>query len=404
MRSAGDLDSWSPARWKERPIRHLTLTIAPLLLLVGCEPPERSPVTRGGTVYVVPMGDAPEAEVRRAVWALEAATRDTRVTRAVHVLPRIGIPRAARLSNGRYDAGVLLDTLLLNTPPDTFRVTGVASVPLSAVEHGPVIGYARRGERALVYSTQALPAFTTEAGHRRRVRRILTHELGHTHGAGHCESRCVLAGISSPGGIELLADGYCPEHRVLARSALALGPGHPEFELRVGAERMRLGRWGEAVDAYRLALEANPRDARIRTSLGVALMGHGEYLAAEQAFVEASGHAPDAPQPFYGRAVLHAVQETHRASAYLEAAVRRDGNARSAHRAAGILYQDLMANDQQAIRHYSAHLRLGGRDPIVLGRLVKLLAPTTLVIQEPELVIARWQPGQGLVLASARPR
>ncbi len=372
-------------------IRQVLLIVA--LSMVGCGQSERASA-RHGRVYLVPFGDVPEAEVQRAEWALRGATE-----REVVSLPRLPLPMAD--AEGRQDAGRLLDALLLAAPPDAWRIAGVTRAPLRATEYDSVIGYARRGERALVYSTDALPAVTTEAAHRRRVRRIVAHELGHTHGATHCDGRCVLADIASSWNIDVLPDHYCPRHRALAAEALGMGPSQPEALVRRGAEQLRLGHWDQSVAAYRGALRAWPDDPRIRTSLGVALMARGEWLAAEQAFVDASNSAPQAPQPYYGRAVLYAAgPQAHRAPAFIEAAVSRDGDALRAHRAAGILYEDVLEDEAGAVRHYHAHLRLGGRDPRVIERLVKIMAPTTLVFTEPELVIARWQPGRGLVLAS----
>jgi predicted Zn-dependent protease len=319
------------------------------------------------------------------------------------VLQPIPLPKLAP-GQTRHDAGAMLDSLLAIAPDDTFRITGVTQAPLRAAEHDTLIGYARRSGRALVYSTDGLwPMLVTEAAHRRFTRRIIAHELGHTHGGTHCERRCVLSDVKSAVDIDDQPDGYCAEHAARAEKALAIGPEHFDAKVRLGAERLRLGLWRQAVDAYRHALRSRPGDPRVRTSLGVALMAHGEWLAAEQAFTDATRDTPDAPQPFYARAVLYAASgDTHRAPAFIEAAVNRDGDQKRAHRAAGILYEDVIGDERSAARHYHAHLRVGGRNKVVIERLVKLMSPTTLVFHDPELVIARWQPGEGLILASAR--
>jgi len=306
----------------------------------------------------------------------------------------------------RHDAGALLDALLAIAPDDTFRILGVTAAPLRAPEHEALIGYARRGGRALVYSIDSLsPMLVTEAAHQRFTRRIVAHELGHTHGGAHCEGQCVLSDVTDAASIDDQPDGYCPEHAAMVRRALAIGPDHPVAKVRLGAERLSLGYWRQSVEAYRDALRAWPDDARVRTSMGVALMARGEWLAAEQAFEDASRDVPSAPQPYYARAVLYAANgDAHRAPAFIEAAVTRDGDQRRAHRAAGILYQDVLGDDARAARHYHAHLRSGGRNPAVIERLVKLMSPTTLVFHDPELVVARWEPGEGLVLAYAGAR
>ncbi len=371
------------------------MLLALLLATPGCEqPPE--PLGDPGLVYVMALGPTPQATVRRAAWALQQTTR-----RAVVVLPPIDLPERARDAAGRYDAGVLLDTLLRNAPADTFRIAGVTAAPLGDTEHDSVIGYARTGERALVYSTDALPNYSTEAARRRTVRRIVAHELGHTFGGGHCKSECVMRDTLNPHAIELMPDHPCPLHRRQANRGLAMSIDDPDFIAEVAAERTRLGDFAQAIAAWRRAVTRRPDDARLWTALGIAQMAKGELTAADEAFRTASRVAPEAPQPYYARAVLYAAgYEPARAEPFLEAAVERDGDALRAHRAAGILYQDVLEDEKRAVHHFEAHVRKGGRDPDVITRLTFLLSPTTLVFNEPETIVARWQPGRGLLIAS----
>lgn len=344
-------------------------------------------------MYIVPLGEVPRSEIERARRALEDQTR-----RLVIVLP--ALPQ----SKGIQSAKVLLDTLLLSPPPDMFRVLGITQSPLYAGPNDPVIGYARIGERALVYSTDQLSKYATEAARRGYVRRIIAHELGHTYGAVHCDTRCVMRDAEDGHDIDLLAENYCPAHALMASRALTQGPQHLESLVRLGAEQIRLGQWTGAIYAYRKALRHDPKNAKARTALGVALMAHGELSLAEDAFVQASEWMPDAPQPYYGRAVLYAAgYAPKRAPAFLEAAVSRDRHPRRAHRAAGILYQDVLENPARAVYHFEAHLNAGGRDTEVIARLVYLISPTTLVLNPPETIVARWNPTEGLQLAKASP-
>ena len=346
---------------------------------------------------MVHFGDVSPAELSRARWALEVATR-----RPVVVLPRQPVPREA---GAETDQAVdFLDALILAPPPDTFRILGLTSAPLMA-EGEPVIGYSRIGERALVYSTHLLPRYATEAVRRGQARRIIVHELGHTYGALHCDQSCVMRDAESGHGLDELPLHYCPEHRAMAEEALKEGPLHPNALVRLGAERMRLGAWTEAIAAYRQALRHSPWDYKARTAMGVALMARGELTAAEEAFITASRSAPRAAQPYYARAVLYAAGVApHRAPVFLEAAVGRDDDPRRAHRAAGILYQELLEDEAQAARHFQAHVSAGGRDPDVIARLVYLIQPTTLTFNEPETIIARWSPELGLEVAYLPPR
>ena len=376
---------------------------------------------REGVAYVVPLGDVSAAEVARAAWALEQGSH-----RAVVVLPARPLPTgpvasvpaldprielwsadgsnpllpAPLAAAGRHDARRLLDTLLADAPDDAWRILGITTEPMFTPGDDDVMGYARRGERALVYSTSALPDHDTEAARRRRVRRIVIHELGHTFGAGHCDTACVMHTTRNAGDIDLLSDRYCPEHQALADAARTRGLDHPDEMLGRASENLRLGRWPKAADALREAMAARPDDPRLPTSLGVALMASGALASAEEVFFEAARKHPRSPQPYYGLAVLFAAGwSPGRAPAYLEAAVRRDTDPARAHRAAGILYQDLLDDRLHAVRHFEAHVQKGGRDVEVIARLSRLLAPAALVFTRPDIVVARWDAAHGFELS-----
>lgn len=366
-------------------------------LLGGCTQQPLTPPVSEGMAYVVPFGDVAPAEIERARWAMELATR-----RVVVVLPSRPVPGLGAVAQ---PVTAYLDALIVQPPPDMFRILGVTSEPLAAPDGESVIGYSRVGERALVYSTHLLPRYATEADRRSTSRRIIAHELGHTYGALHCEKQCVMRDAEDGHGLDRLPDHYCAEHRAMAEEALKEGPQHPHALVRLGAERMRLGQWQEAIAAYHQALRDQPWDYKSRTAMGVAQMARGELAAAEDSFVEASRVAPRAPQPYYARAVLYAAGAApQRAPAFLEAAVSRDEDPRRAHRAAGMLYQDLLEDPQRAALHYQSHISAGGRDPDVIARLVYLLQPTTLTFTEPETIIARWTPERGLEVAALQRR
>ncbi|MGK0358722.1 MAG: hypothetical protein ACI9U2_001015 [Bradymonadia bacterium] len=369
-----------------------------LVMLLGCTTaPVQTPASEGVS-YLVALGVVPRAEIERARWALEAATR-----RLVVVLPARALP-ATDPGNPTLDAGLLLDGLLRSPPPDAFRVAAVTTAPLRAPDLDAVIGYARIGERAIVYSTHLLPRYANEAQRRGRVRRIIDHELGHTYGATHCDNDCVMRDAEGSASIDDLPRHYCPEHRVLTQARVKEGPAHPRSLIRLGGERMRLGQWAAAISAYQRALKHAPNDYKARTAMGIAQMARGELTTAEETFITASRANPRAPQPYYARAVLYASGVApRRASAFLEAAVHRDNKRTRAHRAAGILYQDVLANDRRALRHFHAHVQKGGRDAEVIARLVYLMQPATLTFNEPETIIARWNPVTGLEVAAVAP-
>ena len=204
--------------------------------------------------------------------------------------------------------------------------------------------------------------------------------------------------------LDALPAHYCPEHRALTQARMKEGPAHPQSLIRLGGERMRLGQWSAAISAYRRALKHAPSDYKARTAMGIAQMARGELSTAEETFITASRTNPKAPQPYYARAVLYASgMAPRRASAFLEAAVHRDRKRARAHRAAGILYQDVLIDDRRAMRHFQAHVQQGGRDAEVIARLVYLMQPATLTFNEPETIVARWNPETGLEVAALMP-
>ena len=353
--------------------------------LGGCAEAPIPPLTAEGIVYVLPVGDPTNVDVARAAWVLENATH-----RLVIRLPTIELHPGLLRADGQIDASQLLDELLLLAPKDTFRIAAITDLPLYAPKIGSIIGYARRGERALAYSTDELPKVATEAAHRRRIRRIIAHELGHTFGAGHCQRECAMRDTHSAHDIDLLSDRFCPTHQAQFISGMQLSLDHPDAIAARSKEYLRLGRWREAIQSFRKLRQLRPRDPQTLTALGVALLANGELLAANEVLVDASIANPRAPQPFYARAVLYAAgYAPNRASAFIEAAVSRDTNLPRAHRAAGVLYEDVLGNLTQAARHFELHIQYGGRNPDVIARLGRLMAPTLIAVEEPELIIPR---------------
>lgn len=375
--------------------RQLWVALGVILLTLGCDlRAEREYVE--GTVYIVPLGGVHRVEAERAAWALARETG-----RRTQILERRPLPRAARNAEGRYDAGDLLDHLLFDAPVDAFRVVGITEADLAAPRYRYVIGYARHGERALIYSTARFPTDTTEATRRRWIQRILAHELGHTYGADHCDRHCLMKTTRTVNDVEHLPDGYCEVHGPLVEAGRKVNPGDPPALALMARERIRLGRWQEATEAYKSALLAKPEQPRLYVELGISLMAEGRLENANRAFEVATRLAPESPQAYYALSVLFAAgYAPWRASAYLEAAVRRDADKARAHRAAGILYQELLGDVDAASRHFERYVHIGGRDPEIVARFVYLVRPAVVTVEQPETIVAQWQPGKGLVVAA----
>lgn len=375
--------------------RGLLILSALVCLIVGCGEDQR-PATIEGTVYVVPYGSVHRDEIERAAQALSLETG-----RPTQIMPRQPLPQINRAESGQYAANAILDDLLRLAPVDAFRAVGVASVDLHAPGYRYVIGYARHGERALIYSTARMPEAISEITRRRWIRRIMAHELGHTYGAEHCSAHCLMRATRTVEDVEYLPDGYCPAHASLIDHGRRQNPGDPAFLALMAREQVRVGRWAEATAAYKAALLAEPEQTRLYVELGVALMAQGKLGSAVRAFEVATQLEPEAPQAYYGLAVIFAAGHAPwRAPAYIEAAVRRDPNPRRAHRAAGVLYTDLLHDEAAAARHFERYVQQGGRDAEIIARFVYLVSPTVVMIEQPETIMAQWQPGRGVVVAA----
>ena len=94
----------------------------------------------------------------------------------------------------------------------------------------------------------------------------------------------------------------------------------------LGTVLLRLGRVDDAEDAFRVASQQNPDDARAREGLAAILLKHGEYEdAADWALRAGARHSPISGTLSFRRGVC-ALNRPEEALAALETAVRADSN------------------------------------------------------------------------------
>jgi len=118
-------------------------------------------------------------------------------------------------TRGQYNSRTLLSRLLRDTPPETFRVLGVAGVDLFIPVLTFVFGEAQLEGRAAAVSTYRLdnqlyglpanPELLFE-----RLCKEAIHELGHTYNLMHChQTRCVMTSSTYVEEIGLKSDRFC---------------------------------------------------------------------------------------------------------------------------------------------------------------------------------------------------
>ena len=116
---------------------------------------------------------------------------------------------------------------------------------------------------------------------------------------------------------------------------------------------------GEALEAYRRALELDPRLAEAHVNLGRQLHLTGERGRAEPHYREAVRLSPDDPTPHFNLGVLleESGQRDEAVHAYRQA-ILRDPDFADAHCNLGLLLESL-GRRQEAVRHLMAARKLG---------------------------------------------
>lgn len=160
--------------------------------------------------------------------------------------------------------------------------------------------------------------------------------------------------------------------------ALSLKPGDIEALLALGDAYAATRRNQAAMDQYRAAIQANPRDPRPHFKIGnvYSKEKNPESLqAARKAYLDAIGLDPQYQSAYFNLGVLAMQsQNTDEAISYLEKVVQMDSNHVNAHLYLGILYGDYRNNNAKAIEHYQQYLDLGGSRAAEVRRWMKALA------------------------------
>lgn len=180
-------------------------------------------------------------------------------------------------------------------------------------------------------------------------------------------------------GAALLASGDAAGAEPHLREAVRLRPGSAEALNALGVALTQLGRPGDAeaaLEAFRRAAAADPRDAAIRNNLGNALAARGDAPGALAEFREAARLAPDEAAGHRNAGLtLAEMGRFEEARAAFEEAVRLEpGDAATLGDLANVLAQ--LGRADEAIARYREALRLDPSSRLVRHNLGRLLART----------------------------
>ncbi len=102
------------------------------------------------------------------------------------------------------------------------------------------------------------------------------------------------------------SEGRLPQALEDFRAAARLAPGSADLQQAQGAVLLRLGRWREAVAAFKRALELRPQLGSAWYDLGMAQVGAGDVEAARTSLARAVERMPDQAEPLGQLSILAA--------------------------------------------------------------------------------------------------
>jgi archaemetzincin len=318
------------------------------------------------TIHILPLGGvAPDVLDRIAASARE------RFDCGCEVLPISPMPASSyRGARNQYDADELLEILFERLPPHVLRLVGVCELDLFAEGRNFVFGYAHMRDRVAVFSTLRLhdgDATQFVA----RVDKALTHELGHTFHAPHCEQpACVMHQVEFLWQLDELPHDYCASCDERISQVAFVEPSRADKLFEHAGAHMRRRRFARAAAVYAEACAREPHFASYHNDHGVALLATGDHPAATRAFERAAALSPGTPHAYYNLGIVARERgDVAAADAFFAEALARERDPRAAHRYLGVLHQDYFHDAERARTYLSRYRALGGEDVDVRRRL-----------------------------------
>jgi tetratricopeptide (TPR) repeat protein len=156
------------------------------------------------------------------------------------------------------------------------------------------------------------------------------------------------------------------------REILSLNAESAEADMLAGEAEDEMQNHGAAIEQFRAAVKADPREPNVHFGLGYLLWTQNQFEEAAQQFAAELANVPEHAQALAFLADCYMqLNRSGEAMPLIQKALRIDPNAPRAHLDLGILYADA-GRHEEAIREFKTAARLSPSDPNPHWRLARL--------------------------------
>jgi tetratricopeptide (TPR) repeat protein len=205
---------------------------------------------------------------------------------------------------------------------------------------------------------------SVQASYWRSSESLWTHTLSCTHG-NYLAHNSLGTALASRGRFAEAIDHY--------RKALQIKPDYTPAHCNLGTALLAQGRSAEAIEEFQTALKIDPECAAAHNGLGGALAVRGQSAAAIRHYRKAIQTKPDYTEAYYNLAFLLAAQGlSAEAIQYYQQAIRLKPDDASAHYNVGVLLA-LQGRLQEAVEEYRKAIQIKPDYADAYGNLANVL-------------------------------